>query len=86
MSNTTEVFSGEGQNPSQQQPRGRWRWILPLVGFVLLLGVDGPMSFADTPLSFDWAIDTVVGAIIATNPPRIRAPQTDGMFILAPNG
>jgi hypothetical protein len=55
---------------------------------VLVLGVgfldaDAPVSFADAPLSFDWAKDTVVGAIIATNPPRIRAPQTVGIFMLA---
>jgi len=46
---------------------------------VELLGADAPMSFI--PLSFDWARDTVVGAIMATNPPRIRAPQTFGIFM-----
>jgi hypothetical protein len=55
---------------------------------VLVLGVgfldaDAPVSFADAPLSFDWANDAVVGAFIATNPPRIRAPQTVGIFMLA---
>jgi hypothetical protein len=53
-----------------------------LVLGVELLGADAPVSFgADVPLSFDWAIETVVGAIIATNPPRIRAPQTVGTFM-----
>jgi hypothetical protein len=53
---------------------------------VELLGADAPVSFTDVPLSFDWARDMVVGEIITTNPPRIRAPQTVGTFMIAPNG
>ena len=46
------------------------------------LGADAPVSFAaDTPLSIDWARHTVVGAIMATNTPRIKALQTVGIFM-----
>lgn len=48
-----------------------------------VVGADAVSFGADTLLSFDWARDTVVGAIIATNPPRIRAPQTVGIFMQA---
>ena len=44
----------------------------------------GVLVFFDVgaPLSFNWARDTVVGAIIDTSPATTKAPQTVGIFML----
>src|SRR5580704_1569063 len=92
MSNTTDVFSGEGQNPSQQQPRGRWRWILPLVGFVLLF-LSLPPAQAQTTAQLTGTVQDASGAVLpdaqvtlideATGIKHTLHTNRDGLYVFA---
>jgi Carboxypeptidase regulatory-like domain len=63
MNSTTDVFSGEGQNPNQQQPRGRRRWILSLIGFVLLF-LSLPLARAQTTAQLTGTVQDSSGAAL----------------------
>src|ERR1700755_749129 len=63
MNSAIDVFSGEGQNPNQQQPRGRRRWILPLIGFVLLF-LSLPLAQAQTTAQLSGTVQDASGAVL----------------------
>src|SRR6185312_4353957 len=63
MNDTTAVFSGEGQNPDRQQPRGSRRWILPLIGFVLFF-LSLPPAQAQTTAQLSGTVQDASGAVL----------------------
>ena len=72
MNSTTDVFSGAGQNPNRQQHRGRGRWILSLIGFVLLF-LSLPLAQAQTTAQLTGAVQDASGAVL----PEAQVTLTD---------
>src|ERR1700743_639513 len=92
MKSTADVFSGEGQNPNEQHPRGRARWILPLLGFVLLF-LSLPLAQAQTTAQLSGTMQDSSGAVLpdaqvtlideATGITRALHTNRDGLYVFA---
>jgi len=92
MNTMTDALSGEGLDRNRQQIRGRGRWILPLIGFVLLF-LSLPPAQAQTTAQLTGTVQDASGAALpgaqvtltdeATGISRTVQTNRQGLFAFA---